>query len=342
MTLATQLLPPQLKAADIAPLSTNAPAVTHFGSGVKFIFIGPRGLRAGWRLLIFSVLIVGLLGGMLIIGNGGVEGFKEAHRSEGQMIVTPLVMGRSTGIAFLLICLATWIMSRIEHRKFGEYGLRLRHAFRKDFWLGSVSGFLALSAALLAMFLLHGFRITGLALHGAAIFSSMLAWGLAFIAAGLCEEFLMRGYAQYTLASGIGFWPAAFITSGLFAFGHAFNSNETLIGVVGVVFFGLLHCFFLQRTGSLWCAIGFHAGWDWGQTCFYGVPDSGIVPYHSVFHSAANGPAWLSGGIVGPEASIFCPIALLAAAVIFSRFYRQRTLNSEMGLPLATSSHCRS
>lgn len=330
MTLATQPLATQLKADNNAPVVTNQPGVGHFGGGLKFIFTGPSGLRAGWRLLIFAVLIVGLIGGMLIIGNGGVEGFKQAQRNEGQTIVTPLIMGRSTGIAFLLICVATWIMSRIEHRGFGEYGLRLRPAFRRDFWFGGMSGFLALSAALLSMFLLHGFRITGLALSGTAILSSMLAWGLAFIAAGLCEEFLMRGYAQCTLASGIGFWPAAFISSTLFAFGHAFNAHETFVGVAAVVFFGLLHCLLLQRTGSLWMAIGFHAGWDWGQTCFYGVPDSGIVPYYSVFHSAANGPAWLSGGIVGPEASIFCPIALLAVAVIFSHFYRQRLYKTQM------------
>jgi hypothetical protein len=61
---------------------------------------------------------------------------------------------------------------------------------------------------------------------------------------------------------------------------------------------------------------------DWGQT-FYGVPDSGLLSYHSVFNSAFNGPRWLTGGTVGPEASIFTPIALLAVGLIFSRFCRE-------------------
>ena len=288
--------------------------------GWKSLFIGPNGLRAGWRLLIFAILVVVLVGSFLIIRNGGVQGFREAQRREGEITVTPLLMGTSTGITFALLCVATLIMGRIEGRKFGEYGLSWRRALRKEFWIGSVSGFLAIGGTLLAMFLIHGFRVTGLALHGAAIVSSVAEWGIAFLMVGLCEEFLCRGYLQYTLASGIGFWPAAFVTSALFASGHIFNANETGVGVAAVVLFGLLHCLFLRRTGNLWCAVGFHAGWDFGQT-FYGVPDSGIVPYHSVFHSSFSGPVWLTGGIVGPEASVLCPIALLIVGIVFSRYY---------------------
>jgi uncharacterized protein len=317
--------PTTAKALNNAPILSTESSSAHSRSfsGLKSIFVGPNGLRAGWRLLIFTVLVVGLLFASLIVRNGGIQGLKEAYAHQGQITVTPLLMAIGEGTAFAVLCAATWIMSRIERRRFSEYGLSARHALRKEFWIGSGSGFLALSGSLLMMFLLHGFRISGLALHGTAIFSAMVAWGVAFITAGLCEEFLFHGYAQYTLGSGIGFWPAAFVLSGLFALGHAFNANETAVGVAAVLLFGLLHSLFLRRTGSLWMAVGFHAGWDWGQNCFYGVPDSGIAPYHSVFHSAFAGPRWLTGGIVGPEASIFCPIALLIVALIFTRFYRE-------------------
>jgi len=172
------------------------------------------------------------------------------------------------------------------------------------------------------MFLLHGFRITGFALHGRAILYALIGWAIAFLMVGLCEEFLNRGYLQYTLASGIGFWPAALVMSGFFAFGHAFNPHENLAGVASVVLFGLLLCLFLRRRGNLWCAVGFHAAYDWGQTLF-GVPDSGITPYHNLFNSAFSGPRWLTGGIVGPEASVLTPIALALVALVFSRYYRE-------------------
>jgi hypothetical protein len=320
----TMTIANRLKTADNLPvLAAEASQPSSLPTfGLKPLFVGPDGLRAGWRLLIFVTLVVVLIGGFLLVRNGGVQGFREAQKHAGEITVTPLLMIWSEGMVFLLLSAATLTMAKIEHRKFGEYGLPLRKALGKDFWIGALSGFLAISGTLLCMFLLRGFRVTGLALHGTAILSSLIAWAIAFLLAGLVEEFLCRGYIQYTLASGIGFWPAAFVMAGLFAFAHAFNANETGVGVVATGLFALLFCLFLRRTGNLWIPVGFHAAWDWGQT-FYGVPDSGMLPYHSVFASAFSGPRWLTGGIVGPEGSVLCPIALVVVALIFSRFYRE-------------------
>ena len=290
--------------------------------GLKPVFIGPNGLRAGWRLLMFLALFAILLGGFVLIRAGGPQGFREKYRNQSHITITPLVMGGSEAITLLFLCGAALIMARLEHRKFSEYGLPLHKALGKDFWIGSFTGFLAISGTLVTMFLFHGFRITGLALHGKAILSSLVGWGIAFLLAGLVEEFLFRGYIQYTLASGIGFWPAAFVMSALFGLGHFFNPNETAMGSATVVLFGLLLCLFLQRTGNLWCAVGFHLGYDWGQM-FYGVPDSGIVPYHNLLNSTLSGPRWLTGGVVGPEASFLTPLALLVVAVLFSRHHRE-------------------
>ncbi len=299
----------QLKAAENVPvLSTESfPPSSRLTFGLKPIFVGPNGLRAGWRLLLFLALFAVLFGSFVLIKAGGPQGFQEKYRNQSHITITPLVMGESEAITLLFLCGAAVIMSKVEHRKFSEYGLPLRQALRKDFWIGSSMGFLAISGTLLTIFLLHGFRIAGLALHGAAIVSSLAGWGIAFLLAGLVEEFLFRGYIQYTLASGIGFWPAAFVTSALFGFGHFFNSNENVRGSATVVLFGLLLCLFLRRTGNLWCAVGFHLGYDWGQM-FYGVPDSGIVPYHNLLDSALSGPQWLTGGIVGPEAFFLTPL----------------------------------
>jgi uncharacterized protein len=308
-----------LKTANNVPMiPADRSSDSHTPSGFQSIFLGPNGLRAGWRLLIYSVLVIGLLAAFTIIRNGGIEGVRNARAHADQVTITPLLMGWSTGMAFLLVCIATFVMSKIEGRKFSVYGLSARQAFGKDFWTGCLWGFGTISATLLAMFLLGGFRITGLALHGGAIFTSLLAWAIACSFAGLFEEFFLRGYAQYTLASGIGFWPAALVFSFVFGFAHSFNAHETTAGLIGAGLFGIPLCMLIQRTGTVWCAIGFHAAYDWGQSALYGVPDSGIVPYHSVFHSAASGPQWLSGGIVGPEATIFTPIALALVTILFA------------------------
>jgi uncharacterized protein len=289
---------------------------------LKPIFFGPNGLRAGWRLLIFLAIVAIVLTSFVLVQSGGHPGFRNRYARLPQTTITPSFLYEPEVIAFLAFCVATLVMAKVEHRKFSEYGLPPRQALHKDFWIGAVLGFLALSGTLLTMFLFHGFRVTGLAIHGTTILSSLAGWGIAFLLSGLFEEFAFRGYVQYTLSSGIGFWPAAFLVSGLFGLGHLPNPNENAAGALSVVTFGLLLCFFLWRTGNLWCAVGFHLAWDWGQM-FYGVPDSGIVPYHNLLNSTLSGPRWLSGGTVGPESSILTPIALLAVALIFSAYYRE-------------------
>jgi uncharacterized protein len=299
-------------------------------SGFRQIFYGPAGLRVIWRVLIFTVLVVGLLAAMLLIRNGGVQGFQEARKHSGEVRPTPFMVANAEFWAFAVLCLATWIMTKIENQNFAAYGLPIARAFKKEFWVGALMGFGMISGTLLVMAACGVFRINGLAVHGMTLVTSIAAWWVAFLLAGFFEEFLLRGYLQFTLAEGIGFWPAAFVLSALFAYGHSFNAHETFVGVISTGLFGLMLCFFLQRTGNVWAAIGFHLGYDWGQT-FYGVPDSGMVTYHSTLSSSFHGPVWLTGGIVGPEGSVFTPIALLATAVVFGYFYRENRLRSLNG-----------
>jgi len=305
------------KAAKDTPSLSTGPIQpsSHPSSGLKSIFAGHNGLRAGWRLLIFFALLGVPAAVLLVIARASGGGAK-------QITNTPFLVGANEAVILLILCVVTWVMAKIEHRIWSEYGLPLRQALRKDFWVGSLLGFLAISGTLLTMFLLHGFRVTGLALHGTAILSSLAGWSIAFLLVGLFEEFGFRGYVQYTLASGMGFWPAAFLISGVFGLAHFIaDPNENVVGSVAVVMFGLLLCLFLRRTGNLWCAVGFHFAYDWGQGFFYGVPNSGIAPYHNLFNSVLSGPRWLTGGTVGPEASILTPIALLVVALVFSRYH---------------------
>jgi membrane protease YdiL (CAAX protease family) len=71
----------------------------------------------------------------------------------------------------------------------------------------------------------------------------------------------------------------------------------------------------LRRTGSIWFAIGMHASWDWGETYLYSVPDSGMVAPGHLLNSSFHGPAWITGGTVGPEGSAFAFLTLVLWAV---------------------------
>jgi len=290
------------------------------------VFRGPNGIRAGWRALIFLAIVAGLVAAVNLVIALVVHFVLHRRPHFGTASsLSPAVAALSDGSIFLFTGVAALIMSRIEHRKWGQYGLPAKFAFRKDFWLGTLIGFLAISTSLLAIFALHGFHLAGIAIYGKTIVIATAAWSAAFVIVGLGEEFAFRGYLQYTLTTGMGFWPAAILLSALFGLAHAANPGESKFGLFSVVCFGLLFCLFLRRTGNLWWAVGFHAGWDWGQTFYYGVPDSGLAPYHNLFNSAFSGPRWLTGGSVGPEASIFTPIVLLIVAIFFSRVYRENS-----------------
>jgi len=301
-----EILPPALPTDATPPPPPNT------------VFRGPTGIRAGWRVLIFLAIAGALLTIVSLVVIAVAHG-----RIGGMGQLTPVGLALSEGSIFLLTAIPALIMTRIERRNFGQYGLPLRDAFQTDLWTGTLVGFLAISGCLLVIFLFHGFHLTGLATHGPTIVSATVKWGLAFILVGLAEEFTFRGYLQYTLTTGMGFWPSAVLLSALFGFAHASNPGESKAGLLSVVLFGLLFCLFLRRTGNLWWAVGFHAGWDWGQTFFYGVPDSGITATNNLFNSTLSGPAWLTGGSVGPEASAFAPITLLIVAIWFAFRYRE-------------------
>ena len=312
----------------IEPATPGAPSTAGLAAQQNSVFTGPNGLRAGWRLLIFvavACLVAFVLGLILHFSLGG------QNRAVAMTMLTPFGLGVSEATILFVVLIATLVMGRIEHRHFGAYGLPLGKALGLEFWQGALIGFLAISGTLLVIFFLHGFRFTGFAIHGATIVSATAAWSLTFLIVGLSEEFTFRGYTMFTLTTGMGFWPASFVVAGLFALAHAGNKGETAFGLVSVAFFSLLFCLFLQRTGDLWLAVGFHAGWDWGQTFFYGVPDSGVPAYHNLLSSTFSGPTWLTGGSVGPEASVFTPAALAIVAILFSRVYgehKYRTISA--------------
>jgi membrane protease YdiL (CAAX protease family) len=213
-------------------------------------------------------------------------------------------------------------MAKIEKRKFCVYGLGLRQARGKLFCAGLLWGILVLSALMLLMRAAGVFDYGNFALHGARIFKFAVFWGVFFLLVGVFEEFTFRGYTQFTLAQATGFWPAACILSFVFGGLHLLgNVGETWLGSLCAALIGLFFCFTLRRTGSLWFAVGMHASWDWGESYFYSVPDSGgTVPGH-LLSSSLHGSRWLTGGSVGPEGSVLVFVVIAAAWVVFDRVY---------------------
>lgn len=287
---------------------------------VHRIFIGPNGLRAGWRLAIFVLLVAAFSFAARFIRH---QFFGSAPRVHGAPF-EPVPEIISRGLGFLLLALATLVMAKIEGGKWDYYGLPLARAFRRDFWIGCLWGLIGVSAVLGGMWLAGAYRIEGFALAGADIWKFALLWAVMFLIVGLLEEFSLRGYLLYTTASGIGFWPAAVITSALFLAGHIGNSGENWMGLSDVFIIGVFLCFTLWRTGDLWFAVGMHAVWDWGLTYLYSVPNSGTTAVGHLLNVRLQGPTWLSGGSAGPEGSVINLISDVLYFFIFAAIYRHR------------------
>lgn len=216
----------------------------------------------------------------------------------------------------------------LEKRPFAAFGLPWREALRSRFWLGAGAGVVALSALVLALGAAGALRLQLAARPPLVAAAYGLAYALVFVLLAAREEFLYRGYGQAKLAAAAGFWPAAMATTAWFTATHLPGGRENMIGLANLALFGLVACLTLQRTGSLWLAIGYHAAWDWGETYLFGVADSGhdAAPGHLFTASVpASAPAWLAGGTVGPEGSVLCVALLALVGVACVRWLRPRT-----------------
>ncbi len=292
---------------DQGTIASNTP-------GWKAVFTGPQGLRAGWRLLIFIALLAAFVSAL--------------HFSLGRVMhkllphgftVTTVVVGES--LQFGIVLIATLIMARFERRSLAQYGLPFRLMLGKQFWTGALWGFVMLSFIVAMMAATRAYSLGALALSPLNVVKYGLGWALAFLLVGLFEESVARGYLQFTLTLGLGFWPAAVITSALFAAGHINNPGENWVGVVEIVLIAIFLCLALRRTGNLWFAIGWHMAFDWGESFFYSTPNSGIHATGHMLNASLMGSKWLSGGTVGPEASVFDLIVTIAGILLLAMVY---------------------
>ena len=124
----------------------------------KRVFLGPSGIRSGWRLLIFNAIFLALTAATTMIARlmMGTE--------EPEWTPTVFLVGRMASV--LIAFISVWVMAKIERRSFSTYGFTRESALGKLFWEGSLWGILTISAVVLLIGLLGGYSIRGVFLHG--------------------------------------------------------------------------------------------------------------------------------------------------------------------------------
>lgn len=292
----------------------HSPEIIKMVSGpTNSIFFRRSSLRIGGGIALFITIVVSLR---------FAQYFAFTRHLSKHFLMTPLGLLSEETIRTATVLFATFVLACIERRSLFSYGLGKNHCFYL-LLKGSLWGFAAISVVIGMQWLGGNIALTLTAGTVMRAVGNGLLWLAAFYAVALFEELLLRGYLQYTLARGIGFWWAALTWSAVFVWMHTSNAGESLLGLAQTGWIALFFCLALRLTGSLWWVIGYHALWDWGESYFYGVPNSGQLFDGRLMSASASGDPWWSGGVGGPEASLWSLFVLILPIAALCYQYRR-------------------
>ena len=277
------------------------------------VFAEPGGIGAGWRVLLFLALLV-----LQIVIVAVVFAIVVRHAGYRHITLpaqlTPIFIGANELTLLLPVLGASWVMAFLEDVSLTAYGLGGPRKI--PLLLGGLAGGLAALSLLILILLATGYGVATSGLLGlAGDFRYAIEWLAVSMLIGFTEEFAFRGYLLQALGRAIGFWPSALATSLLFGALHGSNQGETIIGLLDAGCIGVLFCLSVRLTGSLWWAIGFHGGWDYAENFIFGTRDSGNSTYGTLMDLLPRGNPLFSGGIAGPEGSVFALVVVVFTAV---------------------------
>ena len=137
-----------------------------------------------------------------------------------------------------------------------------------------------------------------------------------FLVVAVGEEILFRGIVFRMIDERWG-TPVALVASALiFGFVHITNQNATVWSSVAIaVEAGLLLAAAYKWSGTLWLPIGIHWSWNFFQGPVFGFAVSGNET-QSLLKAVIDGPAWLTGGSFGAEASVPAFVLGLGFAIV--------------------------
>ncbi|MEU6739756.1 CPBP family intramembrane glutamic endopeptidase [Streptosporangium sandarakinum] len=185
---------------------------------------------------------------------------------------------------------------------------------------GTVIGVALFTAVIVNIALVGGYRIDGQGSPAGAL--GLLGF---MAAAAATEELLFRGILFRIVEERIGTWPALTLTALLFGLSHLFNPHADLWGAIAIAIEagGMLAAAY-AATRTLWVPIGVHFGWNFAAAGIFGTEVSGNGATQGLLHGVTSGPALLTGGAFGPEASLYAVVAGLLLMIVFMWLARRR------------------
>jgi membrane protease YdiL (CAAX protease family) len=272
----------------------------------------PR-LRAGWRLLLQSLLLglcLVLLGLLANLGLGTIGDISYA----GLLLFGALATS-------LAVTISVYLARRFfDHRTFTSLGLLGNRQALIDFLFGIGLTGLMMGLIFLALWAMDWLQIESFAWqveNYGNMAASVLVMAILFTLVSWQEELLSRGYWLQNLSAGLSQSLGVLISSAIFALAHWFNPNLDWQGLLGLFLAGLFLAYGYLRTRQLWLPIGLHFGWNFFEGTFFGFPVSGQYQYQLI-RQTTTGPDLITGGAFGPEAGlILLPVLILGTVGIY-------------------------
>src|SRR5258706_11618226 len=134
------------------------------GQGIPFVLL---------RICIYIALAAGI--------TFALQWIAAALSAGERSIYSPKVLAMSEAALMTGAIAAGLVMSQLEERPFGDYGLPMRRAFGKLFWQGVLFGLIEISAVMGVIAALGSYHFGSLAIHGVQLLRWAAFWGVCFV-----------------------------------------------------------------------------------------------------------------------------------------------------------------
>jgi len=230
---------------------------------------------------------------------------------------TPLTLVFGFATAVLALLGYRWVVGRTERREVTELN-----------WAGAgtalgrglLIGLAMFTGVIVNLALLGSYHVTG----WGSVTGALALFGFT-AAAAVTEELLYRGVLLRVIEGRLGSFGALGLTALLFGLSHLLNPHATLWGAIAIAIEagGMLGAAYIA-TRSLWLPIGLHFAWNYAEGGLFGTQISGKAAPEGVLDGVLSGPAALTGGEFGPEASVYSVAAGLILTIVFLRLAKRR------------------
>jgi uncharacterized protein len=205
----------------------------------------------------------------------------------------------------------SWLVRLIERRAVTELALP---GMGKELGIGLLIGAGLYTASVLVLMMMGMYKIQGL-----NPISYMLPAIAMALSAAVTEELLFRGVLFRIVEEWLGSWISLVVSSVVFGLVHLMNPTATWTGAIFIsVEAGILLGAAYMLTRRLWMSMGFHFAWNYTQSGVFSGIVSGADADPGLIKDTIAGPALLTGGQFGLEASVVAALFCTTTGVILT------------------------